>query len=317
VILAVTWDAGELGRSGREVLGAASRLGAELGADVAVVSLGSDGAGAAEQGGALGATRAFVVEGAETAAGGGAVAAVADLARELGARVVLLAADDQGGDVAPRLAERVGGAAVTHATSFELTDGRLTWVRPVFGGKALARIAPLAEPVVVTIRRGAFEPAEPADAAATVETRQAPGGDGAVELISSEATADESSLEEASVIVSGGGGLGSEEAFSELEELAGLLGGAVGASLAAVDAGWAAPEQQVGLTGKAVSPDLYLAFGISGASQHLAGIAGAKVVVAVNTDPDAPIFAASRLGVVMDSRQLLRALVDELRRGGQ
>jgi electron transfer flavoprotein alpha subunit len=219
--------------------------------------------------------------------------------------------------VAPRLAERVGGAAVTHATSFELTDGRLTWVRPVFGGKALARIAPLAEPVVVTIRRGAFEPAEPADAAATVETRQAPGGDGAVELISSEATADESSLEEASVIVSGGGGLGSEEAFSELEELAGLLGGAVGASLAAVDAGWAAPEQQVGLTGKAVSPDLYLAFGISGASQHLAGIAGAKVVVAVNTDPDAPIFAASRLGVVMDSRQLLRALVDELRRGGQ
>lgn len=317
MILAVTWDAGELGRSGREVLGAASRLGAELGADVTLVSVGSDGAGAAEQGGAHGAARAFLVEGAETAAGGGAVAALAELARELGARAVLLAADDQGGDVAPRLAERLGGAAVTHATSFELADGRLTWVRPVFGGKALARIAPLTEPVVVTLRRGAFEPAEPTGASASVETRQAPAGDGAVELIASEPAADESSLEEAPVVVSGGGGLGSQEAFSELEELAGLLGGAVGASLAAVDAGWAAPERQVGLTGKAVSPDLYLAFGISGASQHLAGIAGAKVVVAVNTDPDAPIFAASRLGVVMDSRQLLRALVDELRRGGQ
>lgn len=116
------------------------------------------------------------------------------------------------------------------------------------------------------------------------------------------------------MIVSGGAGLGAAEAFGELEQLAELLGGAVGASLAAVDAGWAAPERQVGLTGKTVSPDLYLAFGISGASQHLAGIGGAKAVVAVNTDPDAPIFATARLGVVADCRQVLSAIVEELRR---
>jgi electron transfer flavoprotein alpha subunit len=119
------------------------------------------------------------------------------------------------------------------------------------------------------------------------------------------------------VIVSGGAGLGGPEAFAELQELAVLLGGTVGASLAAVDAGWAAPELQVGLTGKVVSPDVYFALGISGASQHLAGIGGAKAVVAVNTDPEAPIFAAARLGVVMDARQFLEAAIDELRRRGQ
>ena len=318
MILAVTWDGEGLGRSGREVLGAATRLGRELGVDVALASLGADGAAAAEQAGGHGAARVFVVEGADSAAGAQrAVAALAELARELEARVVLLAADEQGGDVAPRLAERLGGTALTHAVALEVADGRPTWVRPVFGGKALARIAAASEPVVATLRRGAFDPAEPGGGPAALETREAPADDGAVELLGSEVTGEEASLEEAVVIVSGGGGLGSQEAFSELEELAGLLGGAVGASLAAVDAGWAAPEQQVGLTGKAVSPDVYFAFGISGASQHLAGIGGAKAVVAVNTDPDAPIFSAARFGVVMDSRELLRALIEELRRGGK
>jgi len=101
--------------------------------------------------------------------------------------------------------------------------------------------------------------------------------------------------------------------YERVEELAQLLGGAVGASLAAVDAGWAAPDRQVGLTGKVVSPDVYFALGISGASQHLAGIGGAKAVVAVNTDPDAPIFARARLGVVMDCRTFVAAMIDRLR----
>ena len=138
--------------------------------------------------------------------------------------------------------------------------------------------------------------------------------DGAVELLGAEPIAAGAALEEATVIVSGGAGIGGDEGFAELEELAAIMGGAVGASLAAVDNGWAPPERQVGLTGKSVSPDVYFAFGISGASQHLAGIGGAKVVVAVNTDPDAPIFRAARLGVVMDCRRLLAALIAELRR---
>jgi electron transfer flavoprotein alpha subunit len=319
VILAVSWDEGGLGPAGLEVLGAARELAAGLSEEVAFAALGADGTATAEQGASHGANRVYAVEGEVGASGGEAsVGVLADLARELEARAVVLAADEHGAEVGPRLAERLGGAAVTHVLAVEVVEGRPVWTRPVFGGKALAKVAGASEPVVATLRRGAFAPAEESDGAAAVETVGAPAGDGAVRLVAAETAGGEASLEEASVIVAGGAGLGGPEAFTELEELAGLLGGAVGASLAAVDAGWAAPELQVGLTGKVVSPDVYLALGISGASQHLAGIGGAKAVVAVNTDPDAPVFAAARLGVVMDSRQFLRAAIDELRRrGGQ
>ena len=171
-----------------------------------------------------------------------------------------------------------------------------------------------AEPVVATLRRGAFAAAVSTNGTVEVETRPAPGGANVVELLEVAPPAAGIAIDQAPVIVSGGRGLGEGESFGELEELAGLLGGAVGASLAAVDAGWAPADRQVGLTGKTVSPDLYFAFGISGASQHLAGIGGAKMVVAVNTDAEAPIFGRARLGVVMDCRRLLPALIEELRR---
>lgn len=318
MILAATWDSAGLGRVGRELLGAAVQLGTALSEDVAFVSLGGSGASAAEEAGGHGAARTFVVQGDHTtSAADGPVAVLAELARELDARAVLLPADERGGEVAPRLAERLAGAAVTHAVAVEVADGRPVWTRPVFGGKALATVVATAEPVVATLRRGAFEPAHTNGGSASLETRRAPAGDGAVELIGSEAPAGGASLEDAAVIVSGGAGLGGAEAFSELEELARLLEGAVGASLAAVDAGWAPPERQVGLTGKAVSPDVYFALGISGASQHLAGIGSAKAVVAVNTDPDAPIFRTARLGAVMDCREFIGALVAELRRSAR
>lgn len=311
MILAATWDTDRLGPAALEVLGAATRLAVELGDQVALAALGM---GAAAEAGGHGAELAFAIEGDPSeSAGDGTIAALAELARELSARIVLLAADERGGEAAPRLAERLSGTAVTHAIAVEVVGGRPAWTRPVFGGKALARVTASSEPVVATLRRGVFEPALATGGSASVEMRRAPAGHVAVELIGLEEASEEASLEEATVIVAGGAGLGTPEVFSELEELADLLGGAVGASLAAVDAGWAAPERQVGLTGKVVSPDVYFAFGISGASQHLAGIGGAKAVVAVNTDPDAPIFAAARLGVVMDGRELIRGLVDELR----
>jgi electron transfer flavoprotein alpha subunit len=315
MILAVTWDSDDLGRAGQELLGAATSLGAALGHDVAFVTLGADAAAAAAAAGGFGAARAFVFDGDCAATGSeDAVAALSELARELQARVIVLPADERGGEVAPRLAERLAGTAVTHAVAVEVADGGPAWTRPVFGGKALATITAVAEPVVATLRRGSFEPAAATGPPAPVEIRSLPAGDGAVELVETEVVVEEAPLEEATVIVSGGAGLGGPEGFSELEELARLLGGAVGASLAAVDAGWAPPERQVGLTGKSVSPDVYFAFGISGASQHLAGIGGARAVVAVNTDSEAPIFRAARLGVVMDCRELLAALVAELRR---
>lgn len=285
MILAATWDRDELGRAGIELLGAARHLGEEL----SHVSLADTTPEAA-------------------------LPALAGLVEELGAKVVLLPADEQGGELAPRLAERLSGTAVTHVVGVTRVEGRLVWTRPVFGGKALSTVVALSEPVVATVRRGAFEPPPVTGYFAEVELVVPEPEDGAVELLGSEPIAAGAALEEAAVIVSGGAGMGHPEGFAELEELAGLLGGAVGASLAAVDNGWAPPEQQVGLTGKTVSPDVYFAFGISGASQHLAGIGGAKAVVAVNTDPDAPIFRAARLGVVMDCRQFLSALIAELRR---
>ena len=305
MILVAVWD---LGPAAREALGAAS----ELGDEIAVALLGDTAP--AEEAGAYGATRAFVFDGDLAGSGGEAsVAALAELARELGARTVLLPRDDRTAEIAPRLAERLGGTAVTQTVAIELSDGRPVWTRAAYGGKALVAVKAAAEPVVATLTRGAFAPAEARGGAAAVTRRSAPTVDDAVELLAREEPSSGASLEDAKVIVSGGAGLGAADAFRELEELAGLLGGAVGASLAAVDAGWAPADRQVGLTGKVVSPDVYFALGISGASQHLAGIGGAKTVVAVNTDADAPIFAAARLGIVMDCRTFVRSMIEQLR----
>ena len=274
MIVVAVWDEGA---AAQEALGAAR----QLGGDVAVVQLTEEHFGAA------------------------AVSALAEAARD--ASVVLLPRDDRTAEIGPRLAERLGGAAVTQVVA---VDGD-TWTRAAFGGKALASVKPLRRPVVATLVRGAF-PSASLDGVRRIDA-PAPQADAAVELLAREEPPAGASLEDAKVIVSGGAGLGGEGGFRELEELAGLLGGAVGASLAAVDAGWAPADRQVGLTGKTVSPDVYFALGISGASQHLAGIGGAKAVVAVNTDADAPIFNAARLGVVMDCHTFVRAMVEQLR----
>jgi electron transfer flavoprotein alpha subunit len=240
---------------------------------------------------------------------------LADIARDVGARVVLLSGDERGSEIGPRLAERLGGTALTHVLGVEANgSGQVVWTRPVFGGKALAAVVATAEPAVATLRRGAFEPAEPTGGTAAVETRTAPPPGDLVQLAGTDAPGAGVPIDQATVVVAGGRGLGSGGEFARLEELAGLLNGAVGASLGAVDEGWAAQDRQVGLTGKTVSPDVYFAIGISGASQHLAGIGGAKAVVAVNTDAQAPIFGAARLGVVMDCKAFLPALIEELRR---
>ena len=308
MILAAVWDR----RTLPETLGAAARLADALDGAVALVSLGD--ADAAADAGRYGASRVFLVEGELAASGAeSTIAALADLVRDVSARAVLLPGDDRTAEIAPRLAERLGGTAVTQTIGVDVAAGRPLWTRAAYGGKALATVTAAAEPVVATLRRGVFAPAEPTGDDVSIERRATPETDGAVELLAREAPPAAASLEDAKVIVSGGAGIGAGEGFRQLEELAGLLGGAVGASLAAVDAGWASTDRQVGLTGKVVSPDVYFALGISGASQHLAGIGGAKAVVAVNTDAEAPIFAAAQLGVVMDCHTFVRSMIEQLR----
>ena len=229
-----------------------------------------------------------------------------------GASVILFANDAYSQEVAPRLAHRLGGAAVGDGTAVELADGKLRVTRQVYGGKAHAVIELRRTPAIAWLRARSFD-AE-AIAASTALTSAAVEGSRIVERHG--AAQGDARLEDARVIVSGGRGIGGPEGFkTELEPLAQLLGAQMAASRAACDAGWVPPTWQVGQTGKKVSPDLYLAVAITGASQHMAGISEARTIAAINIDPDAPIFKNARFGIVADYRKvvpLLRARLAEL-----
>jgi len=242
-----------------------------------------------------------------------------------GARVILLSNDAYSQELAPRLAHRLGGSCVGDGVDIT-PDLRVT--RQVYGGKAQAVIALKRTPAVVWLRARSFPPAViPSEArdlevgAARHPSAQVPRDardDGRVRIVERTAASQEARLEDARIIVSGGRGIGGPEGFkTELEPLAQLLGAQMAASRAACDAGWVPPTWQVGQTGKKVSPDLYLAVAITGASQHMAGISEAKQIAAINIDKDAPIFKHCRFGIVDDYRKvvpLLRQKLAELRK---
>jgi electron transfer flavoprotein alpha subunit len=196
-----------------------------------------------------------------------------------------------------------------------IDGGKLVMTRPVYGGNAHASYTSKTSPAVATVRAKSQEPLEPDSGrsgevkalAAEVSTRAKVVG-------REEVKAEGIRLEDAKVVVSGGRGLGGPEGFDPLHQLADVLGGAVGASRAVVDLGWVPVSLQVGLTGKVVTPDLYIAVGISGASQHVAGITGVKNVVAINKDKDADIFKISRYGAVADWKPFMTAFLEECRR---
>jgi electron transfer flavoprotein alpha subunit len=230
------------------------------------------------------------------------------LARECrGADVVLLANDPYCQEVGPRLAHRLGGACVGDGVDVRLVDGRVRVTRQVYGGKANAVIELRRSPAVVWLRARSF-PAEPVVGASALTP--APQKDAATRIVERHSSGqEEAKLEDAKVIVSGGRGIGGPEGFrEELEPLARLLGAQMAASRAACDAGWVPPTWQVGQTGRKVAPQLYLAVAITGASQHMAGISEAKNIVAINIDPDAPIFKHSRFGIVEDYRKVVPLL---------
>jgi electron transfer flavoprotein alpha subunit len=186
----------------------------------------------------------------------------------------------------------------------------------VFGGSAIAEFSIASTPRVVTLRPRAFETDQaPTAREAQIEALDVPTPDGAIEVLEEirEQATTGPRLKDAKVIVSGGRGLGGPENWKYVEELAQVLGGAVGATRAVTDAGWVAPSLQVGLTGATVAPDLYITIGISGAVQHIAGISGARNVVAINRDADANIFKYARFGVVGDWKQIVPAFTQRLK----
>ena len=241
--------------------------------------------------------------------------ALAEVLTSIEPYAVLLANDTYSQEIAPRLAHRLGGSAVGDGLSVSVNEGQLEVARSVYGGKAMATIRCNRFPAVVWIRSRAFEPAQSvSQSAASSEQVTASLPDNPASRIVERKVegTGESRLEDAQVIISGGRGLGGAEPFEQLKQLAALLGAQLAASRAACDSGWVPPSWQVGQTGKKVAPELYLAIAIHGASQHLAGISDAKVVAAINVDPDAPIFKHCLFGIVEDYRKVVPPLLERL-----
>lgn len=231
---------------------------------------------------------------------------------------VLATASSAGKDVLPRVAARLNAGLVADCTDLSAAGGRLKARRPVFSGKALVDVEIPSGLQLFSVRPNSF-PVGAADGSRSASESALnvafSAGDlraKTVEVI--KGASEKVDLTEAERIVSGGRSLGSSEAFKILEDLAGTLGAAVGASRAAVDAGYAPHDMQVGQTGKTVNPTLYLAFGISGAIQHLAGMRSSKVIVAINKDPDAPIFQVADYGLVADLFQAAPLLNAEFKK---
>ena len=284
-----------------------------LGGDVDVLVAGSDARAAAEAAAAVpGVTKVLLADApafqqptAESLA-----AVLLDVVKQRSYTHVLAPATGFGKNVMPRVAAKLDVAQVSDVTSIESPD---TFVRPIYAGNAFATVQSSDAVKVLTIRTTAFDPAATSGGNAPIEAVQAPTDAGPTKVVSQELTQSaRPELGSARVIVSGGRGLGSGENFKLLEALADKLHAAIGASRAAVDAGYVPNDYQVGQTGKIVAPDLYVAVGISGAIQHLAGMKDSKVIVAINKDPEAPIFQVADYGLVGDLFQIVPELTAKI-----
>lgn len=233
--------------------------------------------------------------------------------------IFLYGATTIGRDLAPRVASRVHTGLTADCTGLDIDeDGLLLQIRPAFGGNLMATIkCPEKRPQMATVRPGVMEKL-PADLARKGDVIRynvdLDGKNIRTKILNIVREAKHTvNLEEAKIIVSGGRGLKEPEGFKLIEELANLLGGVVGASRAAVDSGWISSDHQVGQTGKTVRPELYIACGISGAIQHLAGMSGSRTIVAINKDPNAPIFKVADYGIVGDLYKVIPILIDEIK----
>jgi electron transfer flavoprotein alpha subunit len=306
---------------GIELLTPAKDMAAKQGGTLTAVVIGSHVDAAVKTAEAYGAERVIVVEGDEYAqySTDAYCHAMCTLIEKYGPSSLLIGATNDGRDLAPRIACRLKTGLTADCTALDIDEesGNVAWTRPAFGGNLMATIlCPDHRPQIGTIRPGVFKKGDSADGRAKVireeihmdkkdiRTR-------IVELIR-EMESDKVDLEGAEIIVSGGRGVGGPNGFGPVKELAKALGASVGASRAAVDAGWISYSHQVGQTGKTVAPRLYIACGISGAIQHLAGMSGSDVIVAINKDPDAPIFGAADYGVVGDLFEVLPVLTQEV-----
>jgi electron transfer flavoprotein alpha subunit len=319
VLLIADASGEQLAATTPELVGEGARLAQQLGnGPVTVLLVGKNVQGLASGLGQLGAEKVIVAEfdGSASPSPQWSLAAAVQASQTLKPDVVLLTHAGSSRDLAASLAYRLETGLVSDATALRVEGGEMIITKPVFGGSAIAEFAISSSPKVVTLRPRAFETTEAATPhEAAVETLSVPAFDAAIEVLEEvrEQATSGPRLKDAKVIISGGRGLGGPENWHFVEELAVLLGAAVGATRAVTDAGWVSPSLQVGLTGATVAPDLYITIGISGAVQHIAGISGARNVVAINRDADANIFKYARYGVVGDWKLIVPAFTQRLK----
>lgn len=295
---------GALRKISLELASTARKLADQTGEEVSAILLGSGIEGLAAELGKYGVDKVFVGDNAamEPYITEAHAAVVAKVVKENEPAILLVGASVQGKDLSARVAAKLATGLATDCTDVKIDGGKLVAVRPMYAGKCFGEIVTSSTPAMASLRPNVFPAAENAKAGAVVKV------DAAVDAASIKSkilevqkdTSGKVDLTEANVIVSGGRGMKGPEGFGILEELAEVLKGTVGASRAAVDAGWKPQKDQVGQTGKVVSPNLYIACGISGAIQHLAGMSSSKCIVAINKDAEAPIFTKADYGVVDD-----------------
>ena len=303
-----------------EAIGVARRLADELGGSVTACAFGGQGMESlAQEAISYGADVVLLAEDATLAdfRVEPQAALMAEAIREAGPTAVLIGATFRGRELGPALAVELDTGCVADCTALEIEDGQLVATRPIYAGKLLCKcVIPERRPQIFTTRVRAFPKPEPDPARSGQVTRVEPvlaEDDILSKVTGFQETEGGVSLADAGIIVSGGRGVGGPEGFEPVRELAQALGAALGASRAAVDAGWIPYEHQVGQTGKTVSPDLYIACGISGAIQHQAGMRNSKVIVAINKDPEAPIFKLAHYGIVGDLFKVVPALTVTLK----
>lgn len=311
---------GKLPSITREVLGCGRKLADELGQQLCTVLVGSDMGSLAQEAIAHGADKVYVVDDPLLAEyqTDAYVAVMEKVVKQVMPRILLLGQTSVGRDLAPMLAFRLDTTATLDCVGLAIDPDTklLQRIKPVYGGNALATFTSDSCPQIATVRDKVMSAPEPVLKQGEVITLDAGPDPSAIRArLLKRVKEDEGGvrLEDAQVIISGGRGIGSAEGFTQLQELAALLKGAVGASRPACDYGWLAPNRQVGITGKIVSPDLYIAIALSGSIQHLSGCAQSKSIVAINTDPEAFIFKQADYGVIGDWKKVVPAFRDKLK----
>jgi electron transfer flavoprotein alpha subunit len=312
---------GEIRKISYELVSEGRRLADTLEQKVTAILLGSDIKEKAASLGHYGADKVLVADDPrlKTYTTDAYVSVIAESVKANNPAILLLGASVQGKDLAARLSARLEVGMAQDCTLFSLENGNLVAVRPIYAGKAYAKVTfSNSEPQMATARPNVLSMNEPdSSRSAEIVVAQFSLDDNTLKTKVVDVLRDESGkvdLTEADKIVSGGRGMKGPENYNILEELAAVIGATVGASRSAVDAGWRPHTDQVGQTGKVVSPNLYIACGISGAIQHLAGMSTSKVIVAINKDPDAPIFQRADYGIVEDLFKVVPALTEEIKK---